>query len=62
MSSNPLIDSLKANNTLYSSSFDGKDVPGRAREKLLILTCMDSRIIPHEVFGLGIGEVNSTLR
>ena len=57
MSSNPLIDSLKANNTLYSSNFDGKDVPGRAREKLLILTCMDSRIIPHEVFGLGIGDV-----
>ena len=57
MSSNALIDSLKSNNSQYSSDFSGKDVPGRAGKKLLILTCMDSRIIPHEVFGLDLGDV-----
>ena len=57
MSSNALIDSLKSNNSQYSSDFSGKDVPGRAGKKLLILTCMDSRIIPHEIFGLDLGDV-----
>lgn len=57
MSNSELIDKLKSNNSQYSSSFEGKDVPGRAGEKLLILTCMDSRIIPHEVFGLNLGDV-----
>ena len=57
MSNSELIDRLKSNNSQYSSSFEGKDVPGRAGEKLLILTCMDSRIIPHAVFGLGLGDV-----
>ena len=57
MSRNALIGSLKSNNSQYSSNFSGKDIPGKAGKKLLILTCMDSRIIPHEVFGLDLGDV-----
>ena len=57
MSNSDLIGSLKSNNSQYSSNFSGKDIPGKAGKKLLILTCMDSRIIPHEVFGLDLGDV-----
>ena len=57
MSSNDLIDELKSNNSNYSSAFSGEGVPGKAGKKLLILTCMDSRIKPHEIFGLDLGDV-----
>ena len=57
MSSNNLIDELKSNNSNYSSAFSGEGVPGKAGKKLLILTCMDSRIKPHEIFGLDLGDV-----
>ena len=39
-------------NETFVSTFSGKDIPGKAGKGLLILTCMDSRIIPHEIFGL----------
>ena len=44
-------------NETFVSTFSGKDTPGKAGKGLLILTCMDSRIIPHEIFGLKIGDV-----
>ncbi|MEE2758509.1 MAG: carbonic anhydrase [Candidatus Thermoplasmatota archaeon] len=57
MTGSGLIDQLKSRNRTYASSFQGEGVPGSAGQGLLILTCMDSRIVPHEIFGLEIGDV-----
>ena len=52
-----LIEALQAANTRYAASFDAKGVPGKAGQRLLLLTCMDSRIVPHAVFGLNEGDM-----
>lgn len=52
-----LIESLKHANATYSSTFDAEGVPGKAGKGLLLLTCMDSRIVPHAVFGLKEGDM-----
>jgi len=52
-----LIESLKHANGAYASSFDAKGVAGKAGKRLLLLTCMDSRIVPHAVFGLKEGDM-----
>jgi len=57
MADSDLIARLKSKNESYASSFEGEGVPGKAGQALLILTCMDSRVIPHEIFGLDIGDV-----
>lgn len=44
-------------NEKYSSSFAGEGVRGIAGKELLVLTCMDSRIIPHQIMGLELGDV-----
>ena len=48
---------ISAANDEYANSFDGEGVRGVAGKELLVLTCMDSRIIPHQAMGLGLGEV-----
>ncbi len=57
MADSGLLEQLISQNAAYVSEFQGKDVPGQARKGLLILTCMDSRIVPHEIFGLALGDV-----
>lgn len=57
MSKSELIEHLISNNHDFSSEFSGQGVAGVAAKKLLILTCMDSRVIPHEIFGLELGDV-----
>ena len=52
-----LIETLQAANAGYASSFDAEGVPGKAGQRLLLLTCMDSRIVPHAVFGLNEGDM-----
>jgi len=56
MADSELLEQLISQNAAYVSKFQGKDVPGQARKGLLILTCMDSRIVPHEIFGLALGD------
>ena len=34
------------------------DMPADPAESLLVLTCMDCRVLPHELFGLGPGDVH----
>ena len=46
-----LIEELRAANADYVASFDANGVPGKAGQRLLLLTCMDSRIVPHAVLG-----------
>lgn len=50
-------DSLDASNAAYVESFTAEGVPGRAGTHLLLLTCMDSRIVPHAIFGLKEGDM-----
>lgn len=50
-------DSLDASNAAYVESFAAKGVPGRSGTHLLLLTCMDSRIVPHAIFGLKEGDM-----
>ena len=52
-----LIETLQAANARYAASFDAEGVPGKAGQRLLLLTCMDSRIVPHAVFGLKEGDM-----
>ena len=50
-------DELSDSNDAYVKSFDAHGVPGRAGIHLLLLTCMDSRIVPHDIFGLKVGDM-----
>lgn len=58
MGSQPaIIEQFRQANAAYAASFDAEGVPGRAGQKLLVLTCMDSRIVPHAIFGLKEGDM-----
>ena len=57
MSKSNLLGNLISGNEIFSAGFSSKDVAGIAGKELLILTCMDSRVVPHQIFGLNIGDV-----
>ena len=57
MSKSNLLDNLISQNQRFSSEFSSKNVLGIAGKGLLILTCMDSRIVPHQIFDLNAGDV-----
>lgn len=57
MADSDLVELLTSQNDAYSASFSGQEVVGVAGQGLLILTCMDSRIVPHEIFGLKLGDM-----
>jgi carbonic anhydrase len=44
-------------NAEFVSAFTGQNVPGLPAKKMLLLTCMDCRIIPHQVLGMSIGDM-----
>ena len=44
-------------NADFAAAFSGQDVPGLPAKKMLLLTCMDCRIIPHQVLGMSIGDM-----
>lgn len=50
-------DDILAANAAHVKGFSGEGVRGVAGRGLLVLTCMDSRIVPHAALGLGAGEV-----
>jgi len=52
-----LLAELRAANAAYVDQFTAASVPGRAGQRLLLITCMDSRIVPHAVFGLKEGDM-----
>ena len=52
-----LIKRLKESNEKYSEAFTAGAVVGRAAAAFLLLTCMDSRIVPHAIFGLKVGDM-----
>jgi len=46
-----------AANTEYSKTFADAGIPGVAAKGLAVVTCMDSRISPLELLGMGPGDV-----
>ena len=44
-------------NAEFVSAFTGQNVPGLPARNMLLLTCMDCRIIPHQVLGMSIGDM-----
>tara|TARA_B100000902_G_C27110943_1_gene813540 strand:+ start:372 stop:914 length:543 start_codon:yes stop_codon:yes gene_type:complete len=57
MSNSDLQGFLSSQNSKFASDFSSGNIAGVAAKELLILTCMDSRIIPHQIFGLDIGDI-----
>ena len=41
----------------YVANFNGQGTPGLPARNLLLLTCMDCRILPHEALGVSIGDM-----
>lgn len=52
----PDFDDLLAANRTYAADFEHAGVPGRAAAGLAIVTCMDTRIDPLAVLGIGVGD------
>ena len=44
-------------NAEFVSAFTGQNVSGLPARNMLLLTCMDCRIIPHQVLGMSIGDM-----
>jgi len=51
------VDDVRDANASYAASFSAQESPGRAGQRLLVLTCMDSRIVPHALFGMKEGDM-----
>jgi carbonic anhydrase len=51
-----MFDDLLAANRRYQTEFHDSGVPGRARKRLAVLTCIDSRIAPLAMLGLEPGD------
>ena len=49
-------DDLLAANAAYAEHFEHSDFDGLARAGVAIVTCMDSRIVPLAMLGLGLGD------
>lgn len=56
MSDDDAFDDLLANNREFAAHFDLHGFDGIAHAGVLILTCMDSRIVPLEMVGLTFGD------
>ena len=57
MAFDDVIVELQKRNKNYVAHFSSSEVPGKAGIGVLLITCMDSRIVPHEIFGLKIGDI-----
>jgi carbonic anhydrase len=56
MASNGVFDDLLGNNKKFAANFDQHGFDGMARAGVLMITCMDSRIMPLERVGLTFGD------
>ena len=50
MAFDDVIVELQKRNENYVAHFSSSEVPGKAGIGVLLITCMDSRIVPHEIF------------
>lgn len=53
-----VFEDLLAGNAEFVASFEAGRLPAPPARKLAILTCMDARILPLGVFGLGTGDAH----
>lgn len=51
-----MFDDLLQGNARYAKNFPYRGLPGAPAHGLLIVTCMDSRLDPLEIFGLKVGQ------
>jgi carbonic anhydrase len=51
-------DELLQNNEAYAASFDKGDLPLPPAKKVAVVACMDARLIPTRVLGLGEGDAH----
>jgi carbonic anhydrase len=51
-------DRLLENNRAYSEGFDKADLEAAPSKRVAVLACMDSRLIPTRILGLGEGEAH----
>src|SRR5581483_6546876 len=51
-------DRLLENNRAYSEGFDKADLAARPSKRVAVLACMDARLIPTRILGLGEGEAH----
>jgi len=51
-------DELLRNNEKYAAGFDQADLPTPPRRKVAIVACMDARVVPTEILGLGAGDAH----
>ncbi len=51
-------DDLLANNRAYAETFDHPGLDSAAHSGVLMITCMDTRILTHETLGLTFGDAN----
>jgi carbonic anhydrase len=52
----PMFDDLLDENDRYAAGFDLAGIPARAAKEFALVTCMDSRIEPLAMLGLGPGD------
>ena len=48
---------IQETNAAFVDSFSGQDVPGQPAKRMLLITCMDCRIVPHAALGVSIGDM-----
>lgn len=53
-----ILDHLLSANAHYAEGFDRSKLSMPPSKHLAILTCMDARIMPQEIFGLGTGDAH----
>jgi carbonic anhydrase len=53
-----VFDDLLAGNARHAATFEHGRLPAPPARGLAVLTCMDARILPLEVFGLGTGDAH----
>src|ERR671916_2931912 len=51
-------DELLRNNERYANSFDKGDLPIPPAKQIAIVTCMDARLSPYVMLGLGLGDAH----
>ena len=44
-------------NSEFVACFTHADVPGKPARNMLLITCMDCRIVPHQALGLTFGDM-----
>ena len=48
---------IVAGNEAFVSNFTSGEVPGKAAKNVLLITCMDCRIVPHKALGYELGDM-----